>query len=116
MKLQLDAVDRSRDEMGELASKVFELSQTLRERWFSADCDEKRRVLEWTQALIFPRFEVRFSVSSFKKNYPYILNKSSFLCVRNLGESISIAQPGWLDHFNAKYALYPSFPRKRGWR
>ena len=46
IKLQLDAVDRSRDEMGELASKVFELSQTLRARWLSADCDEKRRILE----------------------------------------------------------------------
>ncbi len=46
IKLQLDAVDRSRDEMGELASKVFELSQVLRQKWLTADCDEKRRILE----------------------------------------------------------------------
>lgn len=46
IKLQLDAVDRSRDEMGELARKVFELSQTLRKKWLKADCDEKRRILE----------------------------------------------------------------------
>lgn len=46
IKLQLDAVDRSRDEMGELASKVFELSQTLGEKWLAADCEEKRRILE----------------------------------------------------------------------
>ena len=32
IKLQLDAVDRSHDETAELASKVFELSQTLRQK------------------------------------------------------------------------------------
>lgn len=46
IKLQLDAVDRSRDEMGELASQVFELSQVLREKWLASNCDVKRRILE----------------------------------------------------------------------
>ncbi len=46
IKLQLDAVDRSRDELGELASKVFELSQTLRQQWLTADYSKKRRILE----------------------------------------------------------------------
>ena len=46
IKLQLDAVDRNRDEIGELASKVFELSQTLRSQWLTADYDKKRRILE----------------------------------------------------------------------
>ena len=46
IKLQLDAVDRSHDELAELASKVFELSQTLREKWVTADYDAKRRILE----------------------------------------------------------------------
>ena len=46
IKLQKDALDRSRDELGELASKVFELSQTLTERWLTADYAEKRRTLE----------------------------------------------------------------------
>lgn len=46
IKLQLEAVDRSHDETAELATKVFELSQTLRERWVTADCDAKRRILE----------------------------------------------------------------------
>ncbi len=31
---------------GELTSKVFELSQVLRQKWLTADCDEKRRILE----------------------------------------------------------------------
>lgn len=45
-KLQLEALDRSHDENAELASKVFELSQTLRQQWLSADYDAKRRILE----------------------------------------------------------------------
>lgn len=46
IKLQLDALDRSHDETAELASKVFELSQTLRQKWVTADYSEKRRILE----------------------------------------------------------------------
>ncbi|MBA3313513.1 MAG: recombinase family protein [Planctomycetota bacterium] len=46
IKLQLDVVDRSHDEMSELASKVFELSQTLHQKWLTADYSEKRRILE----------------------------------------------------------------------
>ena len=46
IKLQLDALDRSHDETAELASKVFELSQTLRQQWLTADYDAKRRILE----------------------------------------------------------------------
>ncbi len=46
IKLQIDALDRSHDETAELASKVFELSQTLRQQWVSADYDAKRRILE----------------------------------------------------------------------
>jgi hypothetical protein len=42
LKLQLDGLDRSHDEMTELASKVFELSQTLRQRWLTADYPTKR--------------------------------------------------------------------------
>ena len=46
IKLQLDAVDRSHDEMAELAVKAFELSQTLRAQWLTADYAAKRRILE----------------------------------------------------------------------
>jgi len=46
IKLQLDVLDRSHDETAELASKVFELSQTLRQQWLTADYDAKRRILE----------------------------------------------------------------------
>ncbi len=46
LKLQMDALDRNRDEMADLVSKVFELSQTLREKWLTADYSCKRRILE----------------------------------------------------------------------
>lgn len=46
IKLQIDALDRLHDETAELASKVFELSQTRRQQWLTADYDAKRRILE----------------------------------------------------------------------
>jgi site-specific DNA recombinase len=46
IKLQLDVLDRSHDETAELAAKVFELSQTLRQQWLMADYAAKRRILE----------------------------------------------------------------------
>ena len=46
IKLQIDALDRSHDETAELACKVFELSQTLRSQWVTADYHAKRRILE----------------------------------------------------------------------
>ncbi len=44
--LQVEAVDRRRDEHAEMILKVFELSQTLRQRWVGADHLAKRRLLE----------------------------------------------------------------------
>lgn len=46
IKLQLDVLDRSHDETAELAAKVFELSQTLRNTWVAADYATRRRILE----------------------------------------------------------------------
>ena len=45
-KIQMDALDRNRDEMADLVSKVFELSQVLREKWLTADYHCKLRILE----------------------------------------------------------------------
>lgn len=39
-------VDRSHDEMCDLAAKVLELSQALRQKWLKADYATKRRILE----------------------------------------------------------------------
>lgn len=45
-KLLLDKQERSKAEQGEVALKVFELSQTLRTQWLSADYRAKRRLLQ----------------------------------------------------------------------
>ena len=46
LTLQLEAADRSRAEQADLAMKVIELSQSLKERWMFADYKAKCRVLE----------------------------------------------------------------------
>jgi len=46
LKLRLDALDRGREEMTDIALKVFELSQTLRDRWVTAEPDVRRKILE----------------------------------------------------------------------
>ena len=46
LKLQLDVIDRSHDEMSDLAVKVFELSQTLSQKWLTTDYATKRRIME----------------------------------------------------------------------
>ncbi|MBX3415940.1 MAG: hypothetical protein KF708_24880 [Pirellulales bacterium] len=42
LKLNLEALDRGREEMTDLALKVFELSQTLRDKWLTAEPDVRR--------------------------------------------------------------------------
>jgi site-specific DNA recombinase len=46
--LQMESVDRRRDEQAELAIKVFEHSQTLTEKWVAGDYAAKRRILAIT--------------------------------------------------------------------
>lgn len=46
LSIQVDSHDRSRAEQGEIALKAFELSQTLKEKWLTADYRAKRRLLE----------------------------------------------------------------------
>jgi len=46
LKLQTEVLDRSHDEYADLASRVFELSQSLTDKWLTADVLEKRQILE----------------------------------------------------------------------
>ena len=46
LELQLQAQGRGRDEHADLAIKVFELSQSLKDKWFTAESQEKRQLLE----------------------------------------------------------------------
>jgi plasmid rolling circle replication initiator protein Rep len=43
---RMEARDRKHHEQADLAVEVFELPQTLMEKWLSADYTEKRRLLE----------------------------------------------------------------------
>jgi len=44
--LQMEAIGRQGDEQTDIAIKVFELSQHLKEKWLTAEIPEKRRILE----------------------------------------------------------------------
>lgn len=46
LKLEIDVADRGRHETIDIAVKAFELSQTLRTKWVTADYAAKRRILE----------------------------------------------------------------------
>lgn len=46
LTLLVDGKDRGRAEAGEIAIKAFELSQTLKDKWLTADYRAKRRILE----------------------------------------------------------------------
>lgn len=46
LSLQIEACDRSRAERSELAEKVFELSQALRDKWLASDVRAKRQLLK----------------------------------------------------------------------
>lgn len=47
LMLEMEAADRRKDEKADLAVKVFELSQDLRRKWFTAGFAEKRRLLNF---------------------------------------------------------------------
>lgn len=46
LAVEIEACDLGRHEQADLAVKAFELSQSLTEKWLTADFDAKRRILE----------------------------------------------------------------------
>jgi site-specific DNA recombinase len=67
LTLQLEAASRSRDELADLALKVFELSQALADRWFTADYVTKRRFLE----MVFSNFRLDGVNLVYQMNKPF---------------------------------------------
>lgn len=45
LTLQMEAADRGRDELADLAQRAFELSQSLETRWLTSDVTVKRQIL-----------------------------------------------------------------------
>ena len=48
LRLKIEGTDRQRFESADIAVKAFELSQSLRAKWVTADYAAKRRILEIT--------------------------------------------------------------------
>ena len=46
LTIDIEAIDRTKQEHGDIAVRAFELSQTLKEKWVNADNAAKRRLLE----------------------------------------------------------------------
>lgn len=46
LKVEIEACDLGRHEQADIAVKVFELSQSLTEKWVTADINAKRRLIE----------------------------------------------------------------------
>jgi site-specific DNA recombinase len=65
--LQLEATARSRDELAEVAMKLFELSQALPERWLIAKYDTKRRFLK----MIFSNFVLDGATLTYEMIKPF---------------------------------------------
>lgn len=83
IKVQFEALNRSQDENAELASKVFELSQTLRQRWLTADYDEKRKILEivWldgrlVDATLCPTTRKPFDIVSIRRSRGWLVTRA----------------------------------------
>lgn len=51
IKLPANVLDHTGDENAELASRVFELSPTPRQKWLASDDAEKRKILEIVRLL-----------------------------------------------------------------
>jgi hypothetical protein len=62
LSLEVEDCDRDRSEQGAAAEKVFELSQTLTEKWVSADVSAKRQLLEIV-CLNFPHDDATLSAA-----------------------------------------------------
>jgi site-specific DNA recombinase len=84
IKLQLDVLDRSRDETAELAVKVFELSQALQNQWKTADYATKQRILD----IVCLNCTLEGKTIKFLTRKPFNLLIEGLLVNENRGERI----------------------------
>jgi site-specific DNA recombinase len=67
LTVKLEAAARSRDELTDVALKVFELSQALADRWLTADYSTKRQWLE----MVFSNFRLDGATLVYEMNKPF---------------------------------------------
>jgi site-specific DNA recombinase len=89
IKLQIDVLDRSSDETCDLATRVFELSQTLKQQWLTADYHEKRRLLDIV--LLNCRLDDVTLVPTMRK--PFDVLAEGLVCKESRGERIRTFDP-----------------------
>jgi site-specific DNA recombinase len=81
LKETLDGLDLTRGERAEQAIKVFELSQSLTEKWLVADYAAKRQILD----IVFSNFKLNVVTLEYEMKKPFAL-LSEGLLVSNSGE------------------------------
>ncbi len=82
--LQLEAATRSRDELADVAAKVFELSQALKDRWLTADFEEKRSYLE----IVFSNFSLDGVSLCYEMRKPFDMLAKGPLVLSSRGDRI----------------------------
>jgi len=82
--LQIEVVDRDRGEQAELATKVFELSQALVDKWLTAGFAEKRKLLD----LVFSNFKLDGVTLCYEMRKPFDVLAKGLVVPSNRGNEI----------------------------
>lgn len=84
LAVQLEATDATRGEQAENAVKVFELSQSLTEKWLTADYAAKRQILD----IVFSNFRLDGVSLCYEMRKPFALLAEGLLVSSNRGDRI----------------------------
>jgi site-specific DNA recombinase len=84
LKEQIDGLDVTRGEQAEQAIKVFELSQSLCEKWVTADYHAKRQILD----IVFSNFRLDGVSLCYEMRKPFALLAEGLLVSSNRGDKI----------------------------
>ena len=84
LTLQVEASDRGRGEQADLAIKCFELSQTLTEKWLTADFSTKRQILE----IVFLNFKLDNTTLCYETRKPFDVLTEGLSVLSSRGDRI----------------------------
>ena len=84
MTLRIEAVSRNRGEQAELATRVFELSQALEEKWLTADFAATRQLLD----IVFLNFTLDGASLCYETRKPFDVLVKGLSVPSNRGDRI----------------------------
>jgi hypothetical protein len=84
LTLEMEAADRGSSEQADLAIKVFELSQTLVQKWLTADFSAKRQLLE----IVFLNFKLDGVTLCYETRKPFDVLAKGLSVPLNRGDRI----------------------------